>query len=607
LLALVVLGGLAAIIACAVSWADRRVVEPRHASFTLPPDPAHLVNGLCGGCHRAGRARVDLVGPYDARYLRRDRDVWENVVRKIRSREMPPADSPQLDDQDRALVIDWIEKALADSGAERFAVRRLTRAEYANTLSDLLGVGFDPADDFPADELPGWDLVRELPPLPADMLAGYRAAADKALDAKIVETALAEHLPAQPSTECESVDDGIRSALTTLAGRAFRRPLSDDETEQVLAVFDQAQEDGRDQVESVRVALQGVLTSPQFLYHIEAHDAAADDDSSEELGQFALAARLSFFLWKSIPDQELWDHAERGDLSQNLAQQTRRMLQDPRAEALVRGLADHWLGLGRLEARGGADPALQATMRRETELFLANIVREDRSVLEVVAADYTFVNETLAKNYGMADVRGGDFRRVSLAGSQRGGVISQGSILMLTSHGIASSPVQRGKWIMDTLLDTPPPAPPAGLVEAFKDVPKVFEPSTARQALEKHRTNASCAHCHGHIDAYGLALENFSSLGAWRTHELGRFIDATVALPSGETIAGPAGLRTHLLAQKDLLVRGLAKHLLRQALQRKLTDDDQQELEGVAARVADAEYRFGAVIAEVVASEAFRR
>jgi hypothetical protein len=589
--------------------------------------PSRLVTLYCSGCHANGRAKVDLDGSYEPQHLQRDRETWEKVLAKLQSREMPPAKSPPLSDEDRQAMIAWIEHELSpDRAADlgRVVSRRLRRAEYVNTIRDLLGIQFEPDADFPGDEKPGWDFHHEVAVLPTALLEPYDAAADRILEKTVVanlprgsspdvETACVDpeaaplsgieirvNLPA--CTSAGEVDDA-RSTLVAFASRAFRRPLAPGEAENLVGVLETAQREGQDSETALKAALKAVLTSPHFLHHVEILPAPNEDRARDE---FALASRLSYFLWSSLPDEELRDQAARGVLRENLEQQARRMLKDPKARALAIGFAHSWLGLELLQMRGDIDPALRESMQQETEHFVAGIVQEDRSVLEFLEADYTFVNERLAEHYGIAGVRSNKLQRVSVSGTQRGGLLTQASILAITSPSGGTSPVQRGKWVMERLLGTPPPAPPAGLLEGFATTRKNFPQGTARQILELHRAHPSCTHCHAPLDGFGMALENFSGDGAWRTEELQRPINASVTLPTGESFDGPAQLKAYLLGKRDLFVRGLSRKLLGYALDRKLHERDRVTLEGAPESVAQNDYRFSSAVIEVVKSAAFQ-
>jgi mono/diheme cytochrome c family protein len=632
----VVLAGLAGLGLLVFSWIESaRLTSSLHAK-TINESMAANGPGLlavhCQGCHANGRSKVDFDGPFEPMAMRRDRPTWTKVLHQLRSQTMPPAGLLQLSAEDREFMIHWVEEALGKetldlAQGEGVAVRRLSRTEYLNTIRDLFGVRFQPGADFPADD-DFWDRCRDMPKLPADLMANYRSAASQILQSVAAQPSVAmpaagndeDDVDRQGATqegadlrlEDQDSDPETRAAfarqmLAAIALRAYRRPPSVDEVDQLAAEFRAAASAGADFDGAIKAALQALLTSPQFLFHIETRAPEGDSADAALRRNFALASRLSYFLWKSMPDEELLAQAEQGVLATNLADQARRMLQDPRARAFARDFATAWLGLAKLTENPKVDAALLRSMRQETERFVAHVVREDRSVLEFLDADYTFLDERLARHYGIAGVSGPPWRKVVVAGTKRGGLTAQASILALTSPVGETSIVHRGKWILENLFGTPPPAPPTGLLEAFAESRSKFGPGSARQILEQHRANPSCAHCHAPIDALGATLENFDGAGAWRTR-VGPFpVEPIGVMPTGETIDGPNQLKSYLLGKKDTFIRCLAGKLLSYALSRKLEDRDAATLDRVAERAALQQYRFSSVLTEVVQSSAFQR
>jgi hypothetical protein len=328
-----------------------------------------------------------------------------------------------------------------------------------------------------------------------------------------------------------------------------------------------------------------------------------------------LASRLSFFLWSSLPDGQLLDLASRGQLSRpaTLEQQVRRMLADARSQALVENFAGQWLQLRNL--RGAMpdsrefpnfDDQLRQAFRRETELLFDSIVHEDRSVLELLTADYTFVNERLAKHYGIPHVYGNHFRRVPVAEDARRGILGHGSILTVTSHADRTSPVVRGKWILDNLLGTPPPPPPA-VVPALPERSALARPMTMRERMEQHRANPACASCHKAMDPLGFALENFDAVGAWRTRDGRAPIDASGTFVDGSAIAGPVALRQTLLARPQTIVSNLTEKLLIYGLGRGIDHRDMPAVRAIVRGAAPQDYRFSSLVLGIVRSDAFQK
>jgi hypothetical protein len=402
--------------------------------------------------------------------------------------------------------------------------------------------------------------------------------------------------------------------LSPIVRRAFRRDLSDADLRPFLATYHSArQKQSFD--ESIAAAIRDILLAPDFLFRLEFDPPHAPAGTAQPVSDFSLSSRLSFFLWSTLPDDALLDVASAGKLRQPqvLDREVRRMLADPRAVALADNFAEQWLGLRGLAdaepdraAYPEFDSALGASFLSETRLFVRSIIRENRSVLDLVGADYTYLNERLARLYEIPGVTGPGFRRVQLPpGTPRGGLLTHGSILMLTSHTTKTSPVLRGKWILDNLLNSPPPPPPA-------NVPPLDESSangrklTTREQVERHRNNPACASCHSRIDPLGFALENFDVIGRWRSKDDGGAIDASGALPSGETFAGPQGLKTLLLNHPDEFARGAVERLMTYSLGRELDARDQPAVREILRHAQPNRYRFADLVVAVVNSVPFQ-
>ena len=416
---------------------------------------------------------------------------------------------------------------------------------------------------------------------------------------------------AQPKSPGEE-EACAKQILSTLMRRAYRRPVNDADVARVLAVFREARAEGSFDT-GIEAALTAVLVSREFLFRVEQEPAGLAARSAYRVSDVELASRLSFFLWSSIPDDELLDAAARGQLSQPgvLAQQTRRMLADPRAHSLVRNFASQWLHLRNLDSITpdgrlfpDFDDNLRQAMRRETELLFEEIVREDRSVLDLLRADHTFLNERLAKHYGIPHVFGERFRRVALGPeTPRGGLLRHASVLTVTSYATRTSPVLRGNWVLGTLLGTPPPPPPP-------NVPSLDENSVAanlpvRERLAAHRANAACASCHDLMDPVGFALENFDAVGRWRTLEEGRPVDATGGFPDGSQFTGVAGLERALLKRPELFTTALTEKLLTFALGRGVEPFDAPAVRQIVREAKAKEFRFSEVVAGIVNSAPF--
>ena len=403
--------------------------------------------------------------------------------------------------------------------------------------------------------------------------------------------------------------------VSRLARRAYRRPVTPADLNTLLGFFDSGRESGGSFDAGIQLALERMLVDPDFLLRIERDPAEAVPGAPYRLSDVEVASRLSFFLWGSIPDEPLLDAAERGALTDPavLEAQVRRMLADPRARSLVDDFASQWLHLRNLEDVTGDpvpfpdfDDNLVEAFRQETTLFLAGALRADSSVLDLLDADYTFVNERLARHYGIPGVYGSRFRRVILPDrEQRGGLLAHGGLLALTSYPTRTSPVLRGKWLLDTILGAPPPSPPAD-VPALPERGGEGRVTSVRERLERHRQAPACATCHASIDPPGFALEQFDGLGAWRTtDEFGNPIDATATMPDGRTVAGMAGLRALLLERPERFAGTVTEKLLSYALGRGLEHADKPTVRAVVRDAAAGGYRWSALIAGIVKSPAF--
>ncbi|MCY4076061.1 MAG: DUF1592 domain-containing protein [Acidobacteria bacterium] len=405
-----------------------------------------------------------------------------------------------------------------------------------------------------------------------------------------------------------------REILSTLARRAYRRPVTEDDLGVLLPFYEGGAAQGGFE-RGIQHALERMLVSPEFLFRIERDPEDAAPGAPYRIGDLELASRLSFFLWSSVPDDELLDRAVAGQLRDPavLEAEVRRMLADERSRALVDNFAEQWLYLRDVEAKEpdpgffpGFDENLRQAFVRETALFIDSVLRADRSVSELLTADYTFLNERLAKHYGIPHVYGSHFRRVSLAGTERRGLLGQGGILTLTSYATRTSPVLRGKWILENLLASPPPPPPP-------DIPALAETTddgaalSMRAAMERHRANPACASCHAQMDPLGFALENFDAVGRWRARgESDEPIDASGVLPDGTSFEGPTGMRHALLRDPERFVATVAEKLLTYALGRNLESYDMPAVRAIVRGAAADEHRFSSLVLGIVQSTPFQ-
>jgi hypothetical protein len=416
--------------------------------------------------------------------------------------------------------------------------------------------------------------------------------------------------PARPAEERQCAT----AILSKLARRAYRRPVTDSDMSGLLRFYDEGRRtNGIGGFEAgIEMALRAMLASPKFVFRVERDPAGIAAGRVYALNDLELASRLSFFIWSSIPDEELLAVAEARRLRdpKTLARQIQRMLADSKSQALVENFAGQWLHIRNLRSATpdkndfpNFDHTLRQAFERELELFVGSIIREKRSVLELLTADYTFVNERLALHYGIPNIYGSHFRRVSVDETRRG-LLGKGGILLVTSHADRTSPVVRGKWILDNLVGSPPPAPPPE-VPALPDAPG-GTPLTMRARMEQHRANPACANCHKLMDPLGLALENFDAVGAWRTEDNGEPVDTSGQLADGTTINGAIDLREALLKRPDVLVSTVAEKLLTYALGRGLEPEDMPAVREIVRQAERDNYRFVSLIEGVVNSTPFR-
>ena len=738
--------------------------SPAQQRIGFERDVLPILTDYCFGCHANGKKKGDVaLDAYKTEAsVFQDRKVWEKILHNLNSHTMPPENKrqPTLGERDR--VVRWIEVSVfkcdcnhPDPG--RVTLRRLNRAEYNNTIRDLVGVDFQPAEDFPADDVGyGFDNIGDVLSMPPILMEKYLAAAEQILrkailteistngpvsrfnaadlqttapgevygkggrsldregeiytsfqfpadgwyllrarafgqqagpeparlefrledkkiqvmdvaavedspgiyevrlrveagfkkvsaayinnylnpkdpdpgnrDRNLIIESLEVVGPAGPSTPPEThrrifvrqpAQGGGReeaqAIIANFAKRAYRRPVTAEEVDRLVQLTELARREGDNFEQGIKLALQAMLLSPHFLFRGELQPEPNNPQSIHPINEYALASRLSYFLWSSLPDDELFAQAERKTLRKNLEAQVKRMLKNEKSRALVDNFASQWLQTRNLDlvtpdkgAFPSFDDALRTAMRRETELFFEAVLRQDRSVQDFIDGDYTFLNERLARHYGISGISGPEFRRVSLQGTPRGGVITHASVLTITSNPTRTSPVKRGKWVLENLLGTPPPPPPPDVPE-LKEGQDVMLTGTLRQRVEQHRANPVCAGCHARMDPIGFGFENFDGIGAWRDKD-GQFdIDPAGQLVSGESFHGPEELRAVLLKSKrSEFVRCLSEKMLTYALGRGLEYYDKCAVDQITKGLRKTNYRFSSLILEVVKSTPFQ-
>ncbi len=402
-----------------------------------------------------------------------------------------------------------------------------------------------------------------------------------------------------------------RQIISSLARHAYRRPVTDADIAPLMKLFATGRQEGKSFEAGIENSLRAILVSPNFLYRVERSPAGAAPGSVYPVTDLELASRLSFFLWSSIPDEELLKLAEQKKLRTNLEQQVRRMLADEKSRALVDNFAGQWLHLRNVatwrpdpEKYPQFDDSLRIALQRETELFFEHIVRDDRSVLDFVNADYSFLNDRLARHYGIPDVRGAYYRKVALNPAERGGILTQGAILTVTSYPTRTSPVLRGKWILENVLGSPPPPPPPD-VPNLKDSAEISA-KDLRKALEQHRASPACASCHVRLDPLGFSLEKYDATGRFRNAEGGGAIDDSGVMPGGTTFSGAGGLKQILMEHQEEFVECLSEKLLTYALGRGLEYYDLPAVREIRRKAGEGDYRFSALALAIVDSVPFQ-
>ena len=583
-----------------------------------------LLNTYCAKCHGAVKPKhdVNLARFTDVGSIYREPKLWRDVLWQLNERAMPPEGKPQPTEAERTLLIAWIQHTLnnPDPGViardpGRVTVRRLNRLEYNNTVRDLFDVGVRPADSFPADGAGGggFDNNADTLFIPPILMEQYLAAADVVLgDARDDRL-----LVAKPSDEL-SKREAARKVLSHWTFLCFRRPVGDAELERYLKLFDLADARGDPFPAAIRLALKGVLVSPGFLFRVEKD---LPGHTPWEVDDFELASRLSYFLWASMPDEPLFELAKQNKLHDPavLEAQARRMLKDGKSRALAESFGTQWLGVRDLLTTANPDPQrfpafnaqLRYSMYDEVITFVDSVFRDDSPLTTLLDADYVYVNDWLADHYGIKDrVGGGDgkgevLRRVEVKDGRRGGILGLGAVLTVTSYPLRTSPVLRGKWVLEQVLGAPPPPPPPDVPQLPKDDSK-REGLSFRKQLELHRNEQQCASCHNRMDPLGFGLENYDPVGRWRTELAGEPVDASGKMVTGESFAGPAGLKKVLLARKEEFVRNLTEKMLAYALGRGLEYYDQPTVKEIDDALARDAYKSSTLVLEIVKSYPFR-
>ncbi len=580
-----------------------------------------FVTTHCKSCHGDKKMKGGftfnpaLKTPGDANSNR----IWKQALANVKTHDMPPEDADaQPTDEERRRFMDWVGtvKYLSPKDPGPFVMRRLTKVEYGNTLHDLFGVAPSVARELP-DEAFGEGYLNTLSPLQMEQ---YLAIANDVLNKILAPigaapTQMQKRLFGDAPAPGADARAAAKNVARSLARSAFRRPPSDAELDVLLGVFDLASRNKLPYPAALRLMLKAVLVSPQFLF-ITPADTAATNSDIVPLDDWQLASRLSYLLWATMPDAELSKLADSGKLHEPamLRAQVQRMLKDARSRALFDGFGAQWLELGNLASKTfdtAKFPLMTTEMRSamydEARLFFESVVRDNRSAVSLIDADYTFLNGTLAKIYGLEKtVTGPKMRKVQLTDANRGGILGMPGILATTSFPNRTSAVKRGVWVLEQMLgEHVPPAPPNVPALEKQNATKVAN-MTLRQRTELHRTNAVCANCHKLLDPIGFGLENFDVIGRWRDKDdSGGAIDAAGELPGGKRFSSPKELKVIIAARKDELARNLTEKLLAFALCRQLEGYDEIVVDRLMETIAKDGYRMQTLISEIVTSYPF--
>lgn len=608
-------------------------VSAAAARFRIQVRP--ILETYCYGCHGNGASEggrtLDSFASDDA--MLADRKLWWAVLKNVRAGIMPPAGEERPNDDERRRLLEWIEFDVfgidpknPDPG--RVTLRRLNRTEYQNTIRDLTGVEFDTWDAFPADDTGyGFDNIGDVLSVSPLLMEKYLQAAETVADAAVPDrvphpddsTRLKKKYrriftSGPPPDEPAARDNYAREILAVFARRAYRRPV-DEPTIHRLAKIAKATYEAPNQTFEAGVtnAITAVLSSPRFLFRTENVGESPVDEKYPLIDEHSLASRLSFFLWSTMPDEELIGLADRGELRANLRATVKRMIDDERSEEFIKNFVGQWLrsrDVERFETDLDFSHDLARAMSRETEACFEYIMHENRSVLELIDSNYTFLNERLAEHYEIDGVEGREMRRVELPeNSPRGGVLTQATLLVVTSNPKRTSPVKRGLFILDNILGSPPPPAPQNVPRLEEAAAAITDHKpTVRELQEQHRKDPLCHSCHARMDPLGLALENFDELGRWREREHQRAIDPSGELLTGEKFHDVRELKRILKNERRLdFYRCLVEKLLTYALGRGLDYHDEYTVDKIVDQLDREGGTFSVLLTGVIHSSAFQR
>ncbi|TLD72420.1 DUF1592 domain-containing protein [Phragmitibacter flavus] len=582
-----------------------------------------LLEKTCIDCHDADLAKgdIDLEKLFTPGKDRLDIRFWLKVREQLRAGTMPPASKPPIPESDKTAVLSWIkqnEQALLNApigspGPAR--TRRLNREEYSNTMRDLFGIKSRPGDQFPTDGSGGEGFNNNADTLSISplLVEKHFLAAGEIIDEVWSDPPLRSRLLAPVYSDKLPGDLGADLALRPFLLRALRQIPSEDTVQKHLNILRAALNRGANWDEAMQAMFKSVLISPRFLF-LEEAPAPKDNNQPRQLNHFEIATRLSYFLWSTTPDDELLSLAITQKLHDPaiLTAQTRRLLAHPNAKAFVKNFAGQWLRFEDIHDKANPDrrkfPEFNRKIRQalydEIFHYTENILLKNGNVLDLLDSNYTYLNQTLASHYGIPNVQGEEFRQVKFTDTKRGGLTTMGGFLAVNSYPQRTSPVLRGKWVLEQLMGTSPPPPPPD-VGGLPEDDRKLKNGTLRQRLEAHRSKPACIGCHVRLDPPGFALENFSPTGQWRENENGKPLDTTGTMPGNRPFTTPAEFRQILMQDKDLFIRSLTTRLLGYALDRGLEVSDQPALLRLEKTLRDSNHHIEPLIIAITQSHPF--
>ncbi len=602
------------ILANQLSWADD------FAASAVP-----LIQKHCVTCHGPDKSKggITLHDITTEGHAFQNFELIQNALEQIELGDMPPDDEEVLPTpEEKAELLQQLKSITkrvvngeVPQKAGRVTLRRLNRTEYHYTVKDLFGVTFNPSKDFPVDGAggEGFDNTADALFSSPALLEKYLAAAHKVIAAVYDDSRLVQKIIfAQPESPSE-IDATAKKVLTYHASRAYRRRVSDEDMAPLLSAFSRGVTRGLTYQDALRAPLTALLVNPRFLFRAEHNQK---DHDEWQLNDFEIATRLSYFLWSSMPDRELFRLADQGKLTDPdvLRQQTQRMLASPKSKALARHFGGQWIGFDKMidhvqpdkKRFPGFSLNLRKAMYHEGVEFMHHLITEDRPIYELIDSDYTFANQALAQHYGLSTpVSGAALRKVPIQNEQRGGVLGMGGVLASTSLPMRTSPVLRGVWILDSLLGDPAPPPPPDAGELPADDTKAGG-LTFREQLDAHRQSKSCASCHARIDPLGFSLENFDAIGRWRDRDAnGKPIDSSATLPGNISFSSPKELKTLLMDSKDKFARNMIRKGLSYAIGRGLEYYDEAIVNDILTTVKTNNYSTQSLIHSIIRSRPF--